>query len=255
MMNARFLCRLASVRRWGLTLMRTFGLLSLLLALACAGTPPAAGPVTANVDQDVRGIYALDWSDSFTIRLNVGGAEQVATTDGEEIVTFNAPDGSPLELDLTAWCADPAITCPSEAWPLHVAIDEVDPAVVQDLHTLSAVDADAPGAAVQGLVDHRTDQLLFGLDGDSGGTGDCGALALSLAGGTFYYPPETDDTAATDTAAVGIDGVAAAPGGPTGIVDGGVAVGWLGVCAWDGLVVAATLSVETTYTGTRVSDL
>jgi hypothetical protein len=27
------------------------------------------------------------------------------------------------------------------------------------------------------------------------------------------------------------------------------------VCAWDGLVVAATLSVETTYVATRESDL
>lgn len=230
--------------------MRLFALVSLLLALACTGGAPAPGPVVAAPDQDVRGVYALDWSDTLTVRLDIGGAVQEATATEGEIVTFNAPDGTPLELDLAAWCADPAIACPSEAWPGRVAIDMVDPAIQQDLHSLTAVDADVPGAVVSGLVDHRTDQLLFGLDGESGGTGSCGALALSLAGGTFYYP--SADTA-VDTGVP--DGVAGVEGGPTGIIDGAVAVGWLGVCAWDGLVVAATLSVETTYVATRESDL
>lgn len=231
--------------------MRSFALVSLLLALACTGGTPTPAPVASAPDQDVRGVYALTWSDTFTVRFDSGGVVQEATATEGEIVTFNGPDGTPLELDLAAWCAAPAIACPSEAWPTNVAIDMVDPAIQQDLHSLSAVDADAGGVVIGGLVDHRTDQLLFGLDGDSGGTGSCGALAISLAGGTFYYP-STDTAADTGWAP---DGVAGVEGGPTGIVDGAVAVGWLGVCAWEGLVVAATLSVETTYTAERVGDL
>jgi len=61
------------------------------------------------------------------------------------------------------------------------------------------------------------------------------ALALSLAGGTFQ---PGDDS-----------------GVERGIADGKVAVGWLGICAWEGLAVAATLSMETTYTGTWEAEL
>ena len=212
-----------------------------LSALACAGGDPGSAAPAAP-SQDVRGVYAVTWSDALTIRLDIGGAVQEHTAGVDEIVTFNAPDGTPLELDLAAYCADPAVTCPSEAWPATVAIDQDDVAVEQDLHTLRAWDAAAPGAVVNGLVDHTTDQLLFGLDGASDSGESCAALALSLAGGTFAYA-EADS------------GDTAAEAGPVGIVDGGVAVGWAGVCAWSGLAVAATLSVETTYEAERTGPL
>lgn len=223
--------------------------------LACAGAGGPSAP--AAPDQDVRGIYAVAWSDQLTIRLDIGGAVQEVTAGTDEVVTFNAPDGSPLELDLAAYCADPAVLCPSEAWPANAAIDQDDADVVQDLHTLRAWDADAPGAVVSGAVDHRNDAFLFGLDGESGGGGDCAALAISLAGGTFYYPDAADtaDTAADTGGDALAAGVPWAEGGTTGVVDGRVAVGWLGVCAWEGLAVAATLSVETTYEAVRVGDL
>ena len=223
--------------------LRTLLVPATLLTLACAGGDGGPAPTPA-ADQDVRGVYDVAWSDDLTIRLDIGGAVQEHTVGADEVVTFNAPDGTPLELDLAAYCADPAVTCPSEAWPASVAIDQDDPTVVQDLHTLRAWDADAPGAVVSGLVDHTTDQLLFGLDGASGGSGSCAALALSLAGGTFAYADTGADTADT-----------AAEAGPVGIVDGGVAVGWAGLCAWSGLAVAATLSVETSYEAARVGAL
>ncbi len=226
-----------------------FSLPAGLVLLACAGGPGKPGDTAAaGSDQDVRGIYALTWSDTLTVRLDIGGAVQEVTAQADEVVTFNAPDGTPLELDLAAYCADPAVTCPSEAWPTRVAIDQDDPTVVSDLHTLRAWDADAMGAVVSGAVDHRNDTFLFALDGASGGSENCAALSLSLAGGTFAYPAPADTA---DTAAEG----APTGLGPTGIDDGAVAVGWLGVCAWDGLAVAATLSVETTYTGVRTGPL
>ncbi len=236
-------------------ILRASAAILLVFSLACAGggDSSTAGPV----DQDVRGVYAVAWSDALTIRLDIGGAVQEATVGVDEVITFDAPDGSPLVLDLGAWCADPAVTCPSEAWPARIAIDQDDPTVVSDVHALRAWDADAPGAVVSGLVDHRDDAFLFGLDGASGGSGDCGALALSLAGGTFAHAAA--DTGAGTGGDTGVDviagGVPWIEGGTIGVVDGRVALGWLGVCAWSGLAVAATLSVETDYVAARVGDL
>lgn len=222
----------------------------LVAILACGGgTGGPADTSSTSGEQDVRGVYAVEWSDQLTIRLDIGGAVQEVTAGPDEVVTFNAPDGSPLEIDLAAYCADPGVVCPSEAWPANVAIDQDSPEVTSDLHTLRAWDADAPGSVVSGAVDHRSDQLLFGLDGASGGASNCAALAISLAGGTFAYPGV--DTADTAESA----GVTNGAGGPDGIVDGGVAIGWAGVCAWSGLAVAATLSIETPYEATRVGDL
>lgn len=235
---------------------KMLGFGGLLMALACTGGP-ADDSAAPPADQDVRGVYALEWTNTFLVRLDIGGAVQETTASEGEVVTFNAPDGSPLVLDLSAWCADEAVTCPSEAWSANVAIDEDNPTVSQAQHVLRAWDADVPGAVVSGWVDHNNDQFVLALGGDSGGNESCGALALSLAGGTFYYPDLAPDSADTASPYAGLmaDGVAAAPGGPTGIIEGRVAVGWLGVCAWSGLAVAATLSIETEYTAVRTGDL
>lgn len=224
-----------------------------VLILACGegGTTPPAAPI----DQDVRGIYVVTWANDLTIRLDIGGAVQEVTAGADEVVTFNAPDGSPLELDLAAYCGDPNVTCPSEAWPAELAIDQDDPTGQSDLHTIHAWDAVTPGVVVNGAVDHRNDQLLFGLDSASGGGASCAALAISLAGGTFHYPSVAEDTGADTAADSFVGGVASGEGGTTGIVDGRVAIGWLGVCAWSGLAVAATLSVETSYEAVRIGSL
>ncbi len=240
--------------------LRALTVVFVALCLACTGAGDK-GDALPNAAQDVRGVYDLTWSDTFTIRLDLGGAVQEVTASGDEIVTFNAPDGSPLTLDLGAWCADPAVTCPSEAWPLRLAIDQQDPDVSSNLHALRAWDATTPGAIVEGWVDHSTGGFLFGLDGDSASDSSCAALAISLAGGTFYYPAaagtDTADTGDTgwDPAEAFADGVAAAEGSPTGVMDGQVALGWLGACAWSGLAVVATLSIETDYIAVRAGDL
>lgn len=215
-----------------------------LVSLACGGG--AAGSAgggtpgdTADVadpdnDQDVRGVYAVSWSDQVTVTLDLGGAVQTAQSDPSGVVSFTGPDGAPLELDLAAWCADPAVNCPSEAWPARIAIDQDQPERSFQYHTIHVTEADVRGERRSGLVDHQTDSFVIGLDGGSGGSGNCGAVAVSLAGGTFVYP---------------------APGGPNGIADGKVALGWLGVCAWPGLAVAATLSIDTAFEAVREGDL
>ena len=232
------------------------GALSLACTGGAAGTTTdasAGGRDTADVenDQDVRGIYAVTWSDTVTVTLDLGGAVQTAQTDTSGVVTFTGPDGAPLELDLAAWCADPGVNCPSEAWPARVAIDEEAPATPSQFHTIQVSDADLGGERRAGLVDHALDTFLVGLDGGSGQSGNCGAVALSLAGGTFVYPVPADTAPAEDPFAAGV----AAPGGPNGIADGQVALGWLGICAWPGLAVAATLRIDTPFEALRVSDL
>lgn len=215
--------------RWSLAI-------GLVLALACGGAGGKSADSAGNPDQDVRGIYALSWGGVYTLRLDIGGAVQEQQTDGETgVVTFNAPDGSPLEIDLAVFCADPAVVCPSEVLPDRVAIDQDDPLVVQDVHSLRLWDPEDPRLVRSGLVRHDTDDFLFALEGEGGGDANCGALALSLAGGTFALPADS--------------------GSGWTINNGKVAVGWLGVCAWEGLALAATLSLETSYTGVWESEL
>ena len=241
-----------------------------LLSLACGGGAAgssgggSAGDTAATIDpgsaQDVRGIYAVSWSDQVTVTLDLGGVVQTAPADPAGVVTFTGPDGTPLELDLAAWCADPAVNCPREAWPALVAIDQDEPKREIQYHTIHVSDAEAGGERRSGLVDHQTDSFLIGLDGGSGGSGNCGAVAVSLAGGTFVYPTPADtavDSAPIPDTALPADPFAAgvaAPGGPNGIADGKVALGWLGVCAWPGLAVAATLSIDTAFEAVRVGD-
>lgn len=193
---------------------------------------------SGNVAQDVRGLYTLSWSQVYTVRLDIGGAVQEQQSEGETgLLTFNAPDGSPMEVDLGAFCAEPEVVCPSEVLPDTVAIDQDDPQVVQSVHTLRLWDPESPAVVRSGLVRHDTDEFLFGLEGEGEGDGSCGALALSLAGGHFDHGSDSGSEAVV------------------GITDGKVAVGWLGVCAWEGLAVAATLSIETTYTGSWSGQL
>jgi hypothetical protein len=218
--------------------------IGLVSALACGGGSEKVQDSAGNPDQDVRGVYALTWSGVYTLRMDIGGAVQEQQANGETgIVTFNAPDGSPLEIDLAGFCADPAVVCPSEVLPDRVAIDQDDPLVEQDVHSLRMWDPEDPSVVRSGLVRHETGQFLFTLEGEGDGDSSCGALALSLAGGTFAQSGAAADSADT-----------AIP--PSwSITNGKVAVGWLGVCAWEGLAVAATLSMETSYTGSWESAL
>ena len=144
-----------------------------------------------------------------------------------------------------------------------------------------------------GLVSHeQQDRFLVGLGASGGASGNCGALGISLAGGRFTHAGESlktttefrtpsgkacdPDAGVPDTgAALSGDGgalgdAAAAPepcqavdvsryvypagAAVDGIRDGRVFVGWLGACAFGPVVAAATLTIETGFTGQRTGD-
>lgn len=162
-----------------------------LVLYACGGGGDGGGRVS---DWDVRGNYALTWDDRLKLTLNVGGAVREATAQGYgEVVDFGTWEGQPLRLDLKAFCDRPDVHCPSEAFWTKVAIDQQDVTRKQDLHVINVIDdtEHTPPAGRRaevrgGLVDHaQKGQFLIGLGGESGGNENCGALAISLAGGRF----------------------------------------------------------------------
>lgn len=220
-----------------------------LLALACAGPVDPAG----NPAQDVRGDYDLSYADTLTLRLDVGGATWEAQADGwTDEVTFEDVQGEPLVLDLGAFCADPAVVCPDEAFPARVSVDQLDVERVQDLHALRIYDRDGVPSAdtadtalvhpsLEGVVDHaQGDTFLVGLQGQGDQAGDCATLGVSYAGGRFARADAADPE--TGVAPV------------VGIVEGEVVGGWLALCAWDGLAVGATLTATVAFTGARIGD-
>ncbi len=191
-------------------------------------------PDTGRVDptRDMRGVYAVAWEDTVRVSLDLGGATQQAELAPDGVATFDGPDGV-LEIDLGAYCADEGIVCPAEVWATAIGVDQVAPEQEAGAHALRAWDMAAPEVARDGIVTHVDHRFLFGIGASTGGDDTCGALELSLADGTFRVNAD----------------------GPTGIDDGRVVAGWLGVCAWPGLAVVATLSVEARYSADRTGDL
>lgn len=179
------------------------------------------------------------------MRLDVGGAVRERTANGwGEVVDFGTVNGKPVTLDLAAHCAKPDVDCPSEVYWDAVAINQVDVHKKQNLYGLKVrdrrpADQGGTGKTLDGILDHgKQDAFVVGLganagSGGSGGAG-CAALALSIAEGQFRRD---------------------AGGAVDGIDKGRVKLGWLGGCAFGPLLLGATLTVETGYTGTRVGDV
>lgn len=161
--------------------------------------------------------------------------------------------------------------------------------VVND--TVHALDAGVRAASLTGLVDHaQQDRFLLGLGVNGAAAQSCAALAISLAGGRFTRAGEHVETvlvwrtskgkacdadAGLPDAGPGDGGVPAgllADGGldctevetqrlvvppgakVTGIAEGKVGLGWLGGCAFGPVLVGATLTAETSFTGVRTGD-
>ena len=159
-------------------------------------------------------------------------------------------------------------------------------AIDNTTHTLpTGVRAEARG----GLVDHsQQDTFVLGLGAASGGGQSCGALAVSLAGGRFHrageklevstvYRDEKGAPCTPSDGGSGSDGGVGADGGTDGgtglcapheeshlvipagaavdgIVEGKVALGWLGACAFGPFIAGATLTLETGFTAQRIHD-
>lgn len=242
-------------------------------------------------DWDVRGNYDLTYDDKLTLKLDIAGAVREATATGYgNVVDFGAYDGQPLTLDLTAFCQKEEVVCPSESLWKKVAIDEDDVAKAQNLHGIQVVNDEVhelpkgeTAKTLGGLVAHdQQDRFLVGLGASGGASGNCGALGISLAGGRFTHKNEktvkytefrtpSGKQCNPDAGAVVLDaGDAGAPepcnpvelsrleypkgAAVDGIAEGKVFVGWLGACAFGPVVAAATLTIETGFTGKRTGD-
>lgn len=143
--------------------------------------------------------------------------------------------------------------------------------------------------SLSGLVDHaQDDRFLLGLGAQGGSSEACLALAVSLAGGRFTRVGErlqtttegrtpqnrpcsldggisdagVTDGGVTDGGALDGGTVVCTPtaitrrvvptGAPVeGIADGKVFLGWTGGCAFGPILVGATLTLETAFTGRR----
>lgn len=266
-------------------------LVVLVVSVSCGGgQAPPPGTFDA---RDVSGNYTLSYDDRLKLTLNVGGAVREVTQTGYGgVVDFGMVNGQPVQLDLTAFCAKPEVSCPSEAFWSKVAITQPNLSasghplqqltVVND--TVRTLDAGQRAASLSGLIDHgRDDAFLLGLGIEGGSNQACLALAVSLAGGRFTRVGERSETSIegrternqpcsldaglpVDAGALPDggtpDGGSCAPRNVTrrvvppgaaveGITDGKVFLGWAGGCAFGPVLVGATLTMETGYTGRR----
>lgn len=157
--------------------------------------------------------------------------------------------------------------------------------VVDD--SIHALDAGLRAASLTGLVDHADhDRFLLGLGASGAGSGVCVALSVSLAGGrvtregehletsTVFRTPtgQACDAGVTDAGASSDAGSSdagfsdggvtctavqftqlVAPRGakPKGLGDGVIFVGYAGGCAFGSSLAAATLTLQTGFTGVR----
>jgi len=270
-----------------------------LVMFSCGGGP---GPGQFDA-RDVSGNYELTYDNRLTVKLNVAGAVREVTQTGYGgVVDFGMVNGSPVSLDLTAFCAKPEVKCPSEAFWAKTAITQpnlkANRAELQQLtvvnDTVHKLPAGQRAVSLSGLVDHnQDDRFLLGLGAEGGGNDACLALSLSLAGGRFTRVGETSQTSVEgrtpqnapcsldagvmDSGVIDAgllpDGGAADGGAPfvctptmvtrrvvppgaavEGIADGKVFLGWAGGCAFGPVLVGATLTLETGFTGRRTGD-
>lgn len=192
----------------------------------------AARPLANRHPWDVRGMYQLTWDDQITVHLSIGGADHVATGSANGTLNFGSINGQPTTLNMNEFCARSDVTCPSEAMPGLIRINEDNVDVQFPIHGVSMTSLEN-GQTVSGLLDGYNG-FTFGLGGASGGSGSCGAIALSVATGAFTF----------SSGAPSVDRIS----------NGKVSVSWIGACAIGPIVAGASISFETGFTGVRLAD-
>lgn len=266
-----------------LLLLSTLGFLGAAnTAGSCGGTQPPEEIDTRVHLWDVTGNYDVTYDNQLKLTLNIGGAVRERTANGYGgIVDFGTHEGQPVTLDLTEYCAREDVHCPSEAFPARISISQTDNGWERDLYEIHAIDNDPhqlpPGVAPsrKGGIFNRADynKFVIGLDGASGGEGNCGALAISLANGRFKREGEgfvdvteyqdasgnvctpADGGTSTDCNPVIVQRYQVPPGAKfDSVVDGKVALGWVGACAWGPFLAGASLTIETGYTAVRTGN-
>ncbi len=223
---------------------------------------------------DVTGTWSMSYDDTLGVEITIGGSTYNAEVGAQGgAVTINH-DGNPITFDLN--CDNPAILCPSEAWPATVTAEQrnstFEHRMIVTLPTQECsgnlVDAD-PSECGAGTLNPDCDQVCdgtitvreterFGVIGESGET-----FRLYLGGGIVTNGINCA-LAGWSLADAELVNEGTAEGGDweaVGMANGVVTVGYAGACLWAGdpdddgsieaLVLGASIKFTTGFSGVK----
>ena len=224
---------------------------------------------------DTTGTWDIQYDDTLTVELAIGGATYVSTVGaGGGVIVFDDVNGQPLTFDLD--CAREDVLCPTEVWPQTVTIsqepDGFDALVKVDLpsQTCDGEMVEAPAdrcgegthnpacedvcdgemvtvvAETLGVVNSTGPKISVFLGAGAASNGiNCALLGLSVA-----------EASISTTGSAGHDTLTA-----TSFDNGEVKTGYAGGCLWaddldddgelEALVLGASIVFKTGFTGTR----
>ena len=223
-------------------------MVSLLVGTTLIGCP-STEETSDNVEQDVRGVYAPVFHETFVIKLHIGDTVRAAKpSEYAGYLEFGTYEGEQLLLNLGEFCGRDEVVCPPELLGEEVLVDQSDASVRLGSHGLRVYpDSNSSGPAVyEGVVDHNSyDSFVLSAAG-LGGDGVCQTLDDSKIEGRFTHTYEVEE-----------DGVITWAPGETvdGIGSGHAAVFYPGTCAFGPVGNSFTMSIEHTFIAYRVGDL
>jgi hypothetical protein len=218
------------------------------IALSALAACPSPEEETSNVEQDVRGVYAPVFHETFVIKLYVGDTVRAAKpSEYAGYVEFGTLNGEQLLLNLGEFCGREEVVCPPELLGEEVVVDQADFDVRLGSHGLMVYpDPTSSGPEkYEGVVDHNAyDQFL--LDASNlGGEGICQTLSDSQIDGRFTHTYEEE-----------VDGVVTWKAGEKvdGIGSGLAKVFFRGSCAFGALGADFNMSIEHAFIAYRIGD-
>jgi hypothetical protein len=217
-----------------------------LSGLAACPTPEES---TSNVEQDVRGVYAPVFHDTFVIKLYIGDTVRAAKpSEYAGYVEFGMLEGEQLLLNLGEFCAREEVVCPRELLGEQVVVDQADPDVRLGSHGLMVYpDPLSSGPEkYEGVVDHNAyDHFLLGA-AELGGDGICQTLNDSHIDGRFTHTYEEEaDGVITWKAGEKVDGIGS----------GLTKVFFQGACAFGAQGSGFKMSIEHAFIAYRIGDI
>tara|TARA_B100000674_G_C37886038_1_gene936693 strand:+ start:684 stop:1454 length:771 start_codon:yes stop_codon:yes gene_type:complete len=210
---------------------------------------PSTEETTENVEQDVRGVYAPVFDETFVIKLHIGDTVRAAKpSEYAGYIEFGTYEGEQLLLNLGEFCSRADVVCPRELLGDEVTVDQSDASVRLGSHGLRVY----PGSGstgpdvYEGVVDHNDyDSFVLSAAG-LGGEGICQTLDESKIEGRFTHTYEVEEGGV----------ITWAPGEKVdGIGSGHAAVFFAGTCAFGPVGTSFKMSIEHTFIAYRVGDL
>jgi len=216
-----------------------------LLGLGCKEPPQDE----ANVEQDVRGLYAPVYHDTLVIKLHIGDTVRAAKPSAYEgYVEFGTLDGELLIFDLGEFCARTDIVCSGEILGGGASIDQLDAGLRLGSHGLRVTpdDTSSGPALLEGVVDHNAYDAFI-LDASAlGEGGECDTQGSSTIRGRFTHTYETEDQGViTWASGEKVDGIA----------KGRVFLSFPGSCAFGPLGESFEMTMEHEFIAYRIGDL